>query len=286
MMRISVRLAVATFVLVFGAGLVACDDSKSDTEDKQAEAKQAQQADKQKDKDKESDESDEADKQPPHSSSIPGTQNQLMHDDDVPNVEFELTNPEQGQTIDGTELSVEFDLKNYRIGREIGQHVHMIIDNKPYVAHYVDGSAEVFKDLEPGTHLIRAFPARHYHMSLKTENAFDMKVFHVQEKSDEFEFDPEAPLLTYSRPKGTYSKEAAENLLLDFYVTNVELGDDAKVVYSIDGEKEGELTEWKPTLLPELDSGEHDVTLKLVNSDGGLIENGGFNETTRTITVK
>lgn len=284
-MRNSVRLALAALTVTLLAGF-GCDDTKSDAQ-KEAEAEQAQQADKQKEKQADQKEAeDESKQQPAHSSSIPGTQNQLLHDDDIPDVQFELTSPEQGETLDGTKASVEFDLKNYRIGKEIGQHIHIIIDNKPYVAHYEDGTAEVFTDLKPGTHLVRAFPSRHYHMSLKGENTFDMKVFHVQEKSEDWTFDPEKPLLTYSRPKGTYSQEAAESLLMDFYVTNVELGEDAKVVYAIDGEKEGELTEWKPVLLPELSSGEHDVTLKLVDGEGNLIKNGGFNETTRTITVK
>jgi hypothetical protein len=275
------------FAVTLLAG-VACDSSKSTEDNKSAEAEQAQQADKDKqDNDEESSEKEAANKeQSPHSSSIPGTQNQLLHDDDVPDVQFKLTSPEQGETLDANEVSVEFDLKNYRVGKEIGQHIHMIIDNKPYVAHYEDGTAEVFKDLEPGTHLIRAFPARHYHMSLKGAETFDMKVFHVKEKSTDWSFDPEKPLLTYSRPKGTYSREAAKNLLLDFYVTNVTLGEDAKVVYSVDGEKQGELTEWKPVLLPELSSGEHDITLELVTPEGEPIKNGGFNKTMRTITVK
>ncbi|MFB6350794.1 MAG: hypothetical protein ABEN55_05290 [Bradymonadaceae bacterium] len=142
-----------------------------------------------------------------------------------------------------------------------------------------------FENLEPGTHTLRAFPSRHYHLSLKKNRPFDTVVFHVGEKSEEFNFDPSKPYLTYSRPKGTYSAEAAKKMLLDFYVSNVELGKDAKVVYSVDGEKRGELTEWKPTLL-SLEPGEHEVTLKLVDSEGNLIKNGGYNKTTRTITVK
>ncbi|MFW5967787.1 MAG: hypothetical protein ACOCV2_09730 [Persicimonas sp.] len=226
-------------------------------------------------------------KQIAKSSEIPGTENQLTWDDDVPEVDFELTAPEEDQVLEsGDEVAIEFDLSDYRIGKEIGQHIHVIVDNEPYIAHYEDGEAVVVEDLEPGTHTIRAFPSRHYHLSLKEDGAYDAVTFHVEEESEEFDFDPDEPYITYSRPKGTYSSEGAEELLLDFYVSNVELGDDARVVYEVDGEKEGELEEWEPILMPPLEPGEHEVRLRLVDGDGELIENGGYNDTTRTITVK
>lgn len=226
-----------------------------------------------------------ADTQKPHSSAIPGTENQLEWDQDVPEVSFELTAPKDGEVLDsGAEVPVEFSVTNYRTGKEIGQHVHVIVDNEPYIAHYNANEPLVLEDLEPGTHTIRAFPARHYHLALKKGDVFKTITFHVEEKSEDFKFDPSKPYATYSRPKGTYDVEAAKNLLLDFYLTNVELGDDAKIVYGVDGE-ETELTEWKPVLLPALEPGEHEITLKLVDGEGNVIENGGYNNTTRTITV-
>jgi hypothetical protein len=223
---------------------------------------------------------------PAHSSSIPGTENQLMVDQQIPEVGFAITSPKDGQTLEsGDKLEVTLDVKNYRTGREIGQHAHIILDNEPYRAHYETDEPYVFEGLSEGTHTLRAFPARHYHLSLKEGDVFDVVTFHVKKKSEEFSFDPSKPYLTYSRPKGTYTEESAKNLLLDFYVQNVELGKDAKVLYGVDGEEQ-ELTEWKPVLLEPLAPGEHEITLKLVDMDGNLIENGGYNDTTRKITVE
>lgn len=223
---------------------------------------------------------------PAHSSAIPGTENQLLVDQKIPKVGFEMTAPEDGQTLEsGDKVEVKFDVKNYRTGREIGQHIHIIMDNEPYKAHYEGGEPFVFEGVAEGTHTIRAFPARHYHLSLKEGDVFEVATFHVGKKSEDFSFDSSKPYITYSRPKGTYTQEAAKNLLLDFYVQNVELGKKAKVVYGVDGEEQ-ELTEWKPVLLKPLSPGDHEITLKLVDAKGNLIKNGGYNNTTRTITVK
>jgi hypothetical protein len=276
--------AVLAVALAFGA--VACENKKTDdASEKEAKSEPAEkEADKKKDEDKpEASGSDSA----PHSSAVPGTQNQLEWDQDVPNVTFELVAPEDGAMLEsGEKVSVEFAMTNYRTGDEIGQHVHVIVDNEPYIAHYDANEPLVLENLEPGTHTIRAFPARHYHLSLKKGDVFKTSTFHVKEKSEDFNFDPSKPYLTYSRPKGTYSVEDAKELLLDFYVTNIELGDDAKAVVTVDGGEPQEFTEWKPHLLEPLKAGEHEINLKLVDGDGKLIENGGYNNTTRTITVE
>lgn len=223
---------------------------------------------------------------PPHSSSIPGTENQLMVDQQIPEVSLDITGPEDGAMLESGDFEITFDVKNYRTGPEIGQHVHVIVDNDPYIAHYAADEPLKITGLAEGTHTIRAFPARHYHLSLKQGEPFDIHTFHVKKKSAEWSFDPKKPYLTYSRPKGTYSVEAAKNLLLDYYVQNAEIGKDAKVVYTLDGESEVELTEWKPVLIGPLEPGEHEVGLRLVDMEGNLIANGGYNDTTRKITVE
>lgn len=288
MMKSRIRLAWMIGLAFAVLGGVGCDkqQKKDKAQAEQPEDQAKKEADKQKNADKK--QQGAKDEVSPHSSDIPGTANQLGWDDDIPEVNFEITSPKEGATVkkaDAKELTVEFDVENYRIGKRIGQHVHFVLDNQPYQAHYESGKAEIFEDLEPGTHTLRAFPSRHYHLSLKKNRPFDTVVFHVGEKSDDVSFDPSKPYLTYSRPKGTYPADAAGQVMLDFYISNVELGDDAKVVYSVDGEKRGTLTEWKPVVL-DIGPGEHEVNLKLVDGDGNLIENGGYNDTTRTITVK
>jgi hypothetical protein len=279
MSSINFRLAV---VLLTAAAFVAlgCERKPEEEPTEEAVAEPADESSDQQEAEPGAD-----DEMAPHSSAIPGTMNQLEWDQDVPEVSLEVLNPSDGQTLEsGEEVSFEFEVTNYRTGKEIGQHVHVIIDNEPYIAHYEANEPLVVDQLDPGTHVLRVFPARHYHLAVKEGDVFKTHVFHVGEPSEDFDFDPDAPYLTYSRPKGEYSAEAAKQLLLDFYLSNIELGEDAKVIYGVDGEEQ-ELTEWKPVILPALEPGEHEITLRLVDGDGNLIENGGFNDTTRTITV-
>jgi hypothetical protein len=271
----SFRLAV---VLVLAGAMVATGcEKKEDTEPKEeAVAEPAEETPQ-----KEAPEPGAKADMKPHSSAVPGTENQLKWDQDVPEVSLEITSPKEGEVLEsGDKVETTYSVTNYRTGKEIGQHIHVIVDNEPYIAHYEADEPLMLKDLEPGTHTLRVFPARHYHLSLKKGDVFKTRTFHVKEKTEDFKFDASKPFITYSRPKGSYDTEAAKELLLDFYVSNIELGDDAKVVYGVDG-KETTLTEWKPALEP----GEHEITLKLVDGEGNVIENGGYNNTTRMITV-
>ena len=66
-----------------------------------------------------------------------------------------------------------------------------------------------------------------------------MVVFHVGNRTDTLHFDPHAPLLTYSRPKGDYNGADADHILLDFYLANIPgnqlSATGNRVRYSIDG---------------------------------------------------
>ena len=95
------------------------------------------------------------------------------------------------------------------------------------------------------------------------------------------------PLLTYSRPKGDYSGDDADPIMLDFWLLNVKLrdqGGDYRVRYTIDGQS-GFLDKWEPIWLTGWTSGPHTVKLELIDKDGNVVENGGYNSTARDITV-
>src|SRR6266446_3889496 len=100
--------------------------------------------------------------------------------------------------------------------------------------------------------------------------------------------DPTKPLLTYSRPKGEYKGEDADPIMIDFWLSNAKLQGDGgtfRVRYSIDGGEPKFLDKWEPIWLSGWISGKHTVKLELVDRDGNLVNNGGYNSTTREITV-
>lgn len=100
--------------------------------------------------------------------------------------------------------------------------------------------------------------------------------------------DPKKPLLTYSRPKGEYKSEDADPIMIDFWLLNARLqgdGGDYRVRYSVDGGEPKFLDKWEPIWLSGWISGKHRVMLELVDKSGNVVDNGGYNSTTREIAV-
>ncbi len=219
-----------------------------------------------------------------------------------------LTSPQAGGVMEEGDSLVAFTLSNYTLGTKTetpraptiadsdeGQHVHIIIDNNPYFACY-ESPCSIGR-LEPGPHILVAFPSRSYHESVKSNTAGQVFNFYVGEPTGEFLLDTQQPTLIYSRPKGTYAGKDARNILLDFYVHNVELSEDGyKARYSIasaggtiDSEEENPaltltLTAWQPAMVTGLPSGDYRVRLDLLDPEGNVVS-GPLNSTSRTITV-
>jgi hypothetical protein len=96
------------------------------------------------------------------------------------------------------------------------------------------------------------------------------------------------PLLTYSRPKGEYKGADADAIMIDFWLANAKLqgdGGDYRVRYSVDGGEAKYLDKWEPIWLTGWAAGKHTVKLELVDKSGNVVDNGGYNSTSREITV-
>jgi hypothetical protein len=100
--------------------------------------------------------------------------------------------------------------------------------------------------------------------------------------------DKSKPLLTYSRPKGEYKGADADAVMLDFWLTNAKLqgdGGEYRVRYSVDGGEAKYIDKWEPIWLSGWTAGKHTVRLELVDRAGNPVDNGGYNTTSRDITV-
>ncbi len=100
--------------------------------------------------------------------------------------------------------------------------------------------------------------------------------------------EPQKPLLTYSRPKGEYKGADTDAIMIDFWLSNAKLqgeGGDYRVRYSVDGGAAQFLDKWQPIWLTGWTAGKHTVKLELVDKAGNVVDNGGYNATTREITV-
>lgn len=169
---------------------------------------------------------------------------------------------------------------------EQGQHVHVVVDNEPYHAVYDLSTPYELPALAPGPHTIRAFPARQWHESVKQPGAFEVVQFYVAEEAGDLPITPGAPLLTYSRPVGTYRGEDADSILVDFYVRNADLGANGhKVRLTVDNTSTDLIAAWIPYFIVGLPAGEHTVKLELLDPAGRSVP-GPYNVTERVITVE
>jgi hypothetical protein len=202
-----------------------------------------------------------------------------------------VTAPRANQTIRSGNVQVRLQLRNWPLEAPQGPHVHLILDNEPYIAirdasQPIDLNAVVQEnlghELTEGTHVLRFFPSRGHHESVKDAGAFATVVFHYRSATEGFQFDSTAPLLTYSRPKGCNA--AGERVLLDFFVTNATLASDGhQVRWTLDGQT-GTIASWVPHFIENLQEGEHSLQLTLIDAEGNAVA-GPFNDTTRTFTV-
>jgi hypothetical protein len=162
------------------------------------------------------------------------------------------------------------------------QHVHLILDNKPYKAIYdtkkgyklaelLEGAA-----LDEGQHVLVAFPSRPTHESVKTQGALATVEFYVGKKAAP-KVDLTKPMLIYSRPKGAYKGDMTGRVLVDFYLVNETLGEGKDHVHitvtgpGVDGEKAIDATKFGPPFyLRNLQNGSYTLKLELQDKDNHL----------------
>lgn len=207
-----------------------------------------------------------------------------------------LSPMENESNMDGKAVKFSYNVKNYDLAAQTidadikncansakGQHIHLILNNQPYTAHY---NAEFTQDLDEGHYVALSFLSRSYHESVKSYGASNIRQFTVgRAPKDEEIVDLSDPHMFYSRPKGTYTGDDAKKLLLDFYLLNVELSENGnKVRATINGEV-FMIDKWQPFFIEGQEMGEMTVKLELLDAKGELIPSP-YNPVERTVTLK
>ncbi len=228
--------------------------------------------------------------------SPPATLQELRQALDRYQPQVDILSPRPDQVLSDNRVTVEFQVQNLPLFQNeafgLGPHLHVILDNEPYQAVYDANQPLVLEDVSPGTHTLRVFASRPWHESFKNEGAYAQTTFHVFTQTADNHPDQSQPLLTYSRPKGSYG---AEPVLLDFYLTNAPLHliaqertDDNIVDWQIRCTVNGEsfiFDRWQPIYLKGLKPGQNWVKLELLDENGNLFPNA-YNSTVRLITYE
>ena len=204
---------------------------------------------------------------------------------EYPNAKISLDEP----TIVDDDYEFIFNVSDYELGIQTltdfdynlansgkGQHIHFIVNNGPYSAHYENIFSKKLKD---SSNVILAFLSRSYHESVKNKNAF------VLTQVGENNIDLNNEFLFYSRPKGTYKGIDTEKLLLDFYLVNSEISANGNKVRATIQDKEFIIEEWAPYYIEGLPKGEIKIKLELIDASGNLIDSP-FNPSNRTVILE
>jgi hypothetical protein len=212
-----------------------------------------------------------------------------------PDARLNLLQPTAGSTVASKDVPFKYELANYQLTAQTeghhdhansaqGQHIHNIVDNEPYTAHY---TTEFAKPIPEGSHVVLSFLSRSYHESLKHKEAYDLRVINVGKSTTGpgADFDTKGQHLFYSRPKGEYVGNDTKKVMLDFYLVNTELSPEGNKVRATINGTAFTIDRWLPQTIEGLPMGENTIKLELLDKDGNVVP-GPFNTVERKITLK
>jgi hypothetical protein len=212
---------------------------------------------------------------------------------DVPNSEdpkvapiVKITAPAMNASIDpkkAADFVVKLDVKNWDLKE--GKHVHLILDNGAYFRVNAEELKAGIKlsalpggaDLKEGQHFLAAFPGRHHHESVKTKGAITVSTFWIGKAAKVATIDLKKPFVIYSRPKGSNNGDMGKAVFVDFALWGTALDKGEKVTYTITGATltapvSGEFVKWAPKSVLNLQKGDYELKLQLVDKDGKAVE--------------
>ncbi|AKQ46924.1 hypothetical protein TH63_16850 [Rufibacter radiotolerans] len=215
---------------------------------------------------------------------------------DFPDAKLTLNKPENNAKVTGDSVRFEYAVENFQLSQQTpdaakhehanskeGQHIHNIVDNEPYTAHY---KPMFNKAIKPSQHVVLSFLSRSYHESIKHKGAYDLRMINVgNATASANKFDENGQHLFYSRPKGEYKGADAKKVMLDFYLVNTTLAKDGNKVRATINGNEFILDQWLPYLVEGLPMGENTFKLELIDSQGKVVP-GPYNTVERKITLK
>jgi hypothetical protein len=221
---------------------------------------------------------------------------ELRQELDTHQPQVKILSPRPDDVVKDTTVQVRLQVNDLELFKNedlgLGPHLHFFLDNEPYRAIYSTREPVTLEDLTPGSHTIRVFASRPWHESFKNEGAYAQVTFHVFTPTPDNQPASDQPLLTYSRPQGSYG---AEPIMLDFYLRNTPLHliaqedptddiRDWKIRCTVNGES-FVFDRWEPIYLKGFKRGQNWVKLELLDENDDLFPNP-YNSVVRLITYE
>lgn len=209
--------------------------------------------------------------------------------------QLRVREPQGGSLVEPGDVKFLCEVSNFRLGSPptvpeagltmstIGQSITTIIDNETATEH---ATPSFSKSLAAGHHTILTFLTRATRESLKNRFAYDLRTLRVGSgPATGAPFNLKAPAIFYSLPRGTYTGDEADKILLDFYVVNATLEEEGTSVRLTVNGTPFTLGRWAAYTLEGLPMGPNKIQLELIDADGHVIP-GPYNSVMRTITLR
>jgi len=219
--------------------------------------------------------------------------------DKAPSLSFKAPTKDQLIATDKVaDTEIKLDLKDWDIPAN-GSHVHLILDNTPYMR--IDDASAPIKlgklapdGLAEGQHVLVAFPSRSTHESVKPigdKSPLAVVTFFVGKKKSDATWKPTDPTFIFSRPKGANNgPPPKDGLLVDFYLANATLGDGKFSIDAtlsgpgLDTPKKVSIKDWTPWRIKDPRDGTYTIDMQLLDKDGKPVP-GAWNHTHREFQV-
>lgn len=194
----------------------------------------------------------------------------------------EIVSPAHGQCVTGPDVRVQFRAGGVQLAPG-GYNLHFKLDDEPFHVQYKGNFAHVFKDVKPGTHTARMYIANERHEAIP--GTLSVVSFNVAYGDGANLPAPGRPMLTWNLPQGEYLGADAQDVTLDFMLSNATLSPGGlQVAYYVDGRRFLIQDNCYVRHIKNLSPGLHRIRIELQDAHGDLIP-GAFNSGERIIAI-
>ena len=131
-------------------------------------------------------------------------------------------------------------------------------------------SGQFETDVQQGENIYLCYLSRSYDLSIKNPNASFIFKINADPSGCFSETNLSDTVIALLQPRGNFTLNNRNNILLDFYLKNIAIGD-GYIALTIDN-IEFKLTKWAPFWISGLDLGKHKVSIELKDKDGKSIK--------------
>ena len=182
----------------------------------------------------------------------------------------------QNQTFKMGVNNIEFNNKYFNLGEKTAEeNIHKarlneggqylgVIKPKGSLKKVINGQFET--EVQQGENIYFCYLSRSYDLSIKNPYASFLFKINADPSGCFSETNLSDTVIALLQPRGNFTSNNTKNILLDFYLKNVEIGD-GYIELNIDN-IEFKLNKWVPFWISGLGIGKHYVSIKLKDKDG------------------